>query len=307
MKVSGCLGCGNLDSIVMGSASEISEVHNKKEFIQRPYSIRKCGSCGLYFKDEILDPDLINEYYNSLDSSVWNPLIPCPTELEMEGLIKGYLQPGATILDYGCSQGRFLSRFVGQYDCVGYDIDLRATEVAKGKGIQVMEHSGLESYKGGFDFIVLSDVFEHAMRPTNLITYLFSLLKRGGILCVSTGYADVKIVQFDIADYWYFRTVQHFSMMSEKYIGSLKKELNAELVHYKICSHYDDLLVPKLIHTIEFKLRYFLYRNVSVRKTSLVYGIMRRIPLLSRITKWYTQPHYLFAQDHVVVAMRRIY
>jgi 2-polyprenyl-3-methyl-5-hydroxy-6-metoxy-1,4-benzoquinol methylase len=290
----------------MGSAGEIIEIHNKREFIQKPYSIRKCDSCGLYFKDEILDSNSINEYYNSLDSSVWNPKILCPTESEIEGLIRGHLQPGATILDYGCSQGRFLSKFVGQYDCVGFDIDLRATEVARGKGIRVMEYSVLESNKGSFDLIVLSDVFEHAMKPTDLVTYLFSLLKTGGILCVSTGYADVKIVQYDIADYWYFRTVQHFSMMSEKYVNCLRKELNAELVHFKICSHYDDLLMRKISHAINFTLRFFLYKNVSAKKASLAFKIIRRIPLLSRITRWYTQPHFIFAKDHVVVAMRKI-
>jgi len=305
MKVHSCPGCDYSDNLIVGHADELVEMHQGRQFVQHQYNVCRCKRCGLYFKDEVLDEKNLTEYYNSFDSTVWNPKYPYPTETWVEREINKCAPNGLSILDYGCSDGRFLERFVKEHDCYGFDIDERSVKIASGKGIKMIKSGDLEDGKLVFDVVILSDVLEHSFKPTELVRKLFMSLKPNGKLLVSTGYADSSFVRFDISNYWYFRTVQHVVMMSGEYIEYLKATLNAKVPNLKICSHYDSSMKEKLISGLKFRLRFFLFKYISSDKTTWYHSIISSLPYLSRITKWKYQPYHPFVKDHVVIVFER--
>jgi SAM-dependent methyltransferase len=305
MKVAVCLGCNSAQYNYMGKSEAITDIRNDQEFVQEEYSILKCKNCGLYYKDHILSEEQLNQYYNSFDFSLWTPSFPYPTETIAANFLIKASGKSSRVLDYGCSDGRFLSQFADNFRCYGYDIDERAILLAREKGITILDKYELSLSKDSFDFIVLSDVFEHSSQPTILIEELFLLMKKGGSLIIITGNADAKLAKFDLADYWYFKNLQHLCMLGDEYINFLVKKLNCQLTLKETCSHYDDNLVKKRVRKLFFELRFFLYRNISVKKKSFKNKFLKRIPVLKKITKWYTQPFYPYSKDHLVIVLKK--
>ena len=169
----------------------------------------------------------------------------------------------------------------------------------------MLNEKELKKQVGVYDFVLLSDVFEHSIQPTKLIDDLFLLLKANGLLIIATGNADARSAKFDLADYWYFRTIQHLCMLGETYISFLVKRLDSQLYAKVYCSHYNGNVFIKLYKKIIYVLRFIFYKYVSVRKTSFAHKLFKYIPVLNKITRWYTQPYYPYFKDHIVFAIKK--
>ncbi len=305
MKINACIGCGSDKWHFVSKAGEIIEKRNNLNFIQEAYSIFKCDNCGLYFKDHFLSEAELVRYYNSIDSAVWNPTIPYPTEIIAANFLLKRLTPASKVLDFGCSEGRFLSAFVDKCDCYGFDLDERAILLAAKKGIKILDQEDIDSGAFAFDFILFSDVFEHSLEPTKLVKNLVSLLKNGGHLMIITGNADAQPAKFDLADFWYFRTPQHLCMLGDKYIDFLVKKTNCQLLMKQACSHNNNKSVIKLFSWLQFSLRMILYKNVSLKKRSYHFKLLKKIPFLKKVTKWFTQPYYPYFEDHYFICLKK--
>ena len=85
----------------------------------------------------------------------------------------------SSILDYGCSEGLFLSflRTHGFKDCSGYDkySERYSDEAALGRE---------------YDVVVCQDTIEHVDDPKGLLIRLAQAVRPGGVLCVGTPRAD---------------------------------------------------------------------------------------------------------------------
>lgn len=299
MKVNACIGCGEKQSVSCGSAEGFDELIGQKKFTQQSYSILKCSHCGLYYKNEVLDESQLNEYYNSFDFKAWEPAGNYPTEDIVEQFLLS--KSGLHVLDYGCSEGRFISSFVQRHSCFGFDIDQRALALAEKKGVSVLNEKALAESKNRFDVIVLSDVFEHSMAPTKLLKELLQMLKDNGMLIITTGYADAKTCQYDLPNFWYFRTVQHVCMLGDKYINFLEKQVAVKVVEKKFCSHYRAGTGQRLFYTMRFR----LFRFVNDYRNSLLVKTFSQIPGLNKITRWKVLPYHPYSKDHIVLFLQR--
>lgn len=298
MKIKGCIGCGEADSVSFGNSEAFVEIINGKSFKQEAYTILKCKNCGLYYKDNILTQELFNEYYNSFDFQVWTPDIEYVTEQVVEKYLLS--KPRSKVLDYGCSSGRFISAFVQQHECYGYDIDVRALKEAAKKGIITITKDELVNYTRKLDVIILSDVFEHAAEPTKLISDLLKMLNKDGILVISTGYADAKACQYDLANFWYFRTIQHVCMMGADYINYLQARFKTRVLKKIVCSHYQASFKQKMFYGLRFN----LYKFIDSNRSSVLVRAISRVPYISKITNWKQQPYYPYSKDHVVLFLQ---
>lgn len=298
MKINECISCGETRYENAGSSNAFNEVINGRVFTQEFYSILKCSNCGLYYKDHILSEKLFNEYYNSFDFEAWTP----ETAYTTEQVVSQYLfsKDNLKVLDYGCSNGRFMAKFIDRHECYGYDIDTRALKIAEEKGIHTLDKDALEKQKQVFDAIVLSDVFEHSTHPTKLITDLLAMLKKNGVLIISTGYADAKVCKYDIANFWYFKTVQHVCMMGEDYINFLQKKFKVGLLNKIICSHYQTTFRKKIFH----QLRFDLFKLIDSNRNGIVTKMIAQIPYLKKIARWKTQPYHPYSKDHIVLFLQ---
>lgn len=298
MKTDQCLGCKSSSSNVVGRSNSFNELAGTNTFKQEAYSVLKCNNCGLYYKDHFLNAFEFNDYYNSFNYKAWAPIVKYPTE----EIVLKYLTSvsHSRILDYGCSDGRFLSTFVGKNDCYGFDIDQRAIQIAKTKGIQIISDS-TEIYLKYFDVIVLSDVFEHSTTPTILIQHLLSLLNDNGVLIISTGYADSRAARYDLANFWYFRTVQHVCMMGKDYVDYLEKHFEIRSIKKFYCSHYRFTIKEKLF----YKFRFNAFKFVKDHRKSFLVNAILRLPYLRKLKRWEYQPYYPSSKDHIVLFVQK--
>jgi 2-polyprenyl-3-methyl-5-hydroxy-6-metoxy-1,4-benzoquinol methylase len=95
---------------------------------------------------------------------------------------------GASLLDFGCGDGRFLhfAKEMG-WSVVGVDFDEKAVLAARAIGLDV-RLGGFESIRPEerFDAITMSHVIEHVHDPIYTLRRCFDLLKPDGILNVET-------------------------------------------------------------------------------------------------------------------------
>jgi SAM-dependent methyltransferase len=97
---------------------------------------------------------------------------------------------GATLLDYGCGPGWFLSYAEAHFETVGVDFSREALLEAKNNVHQTRLILGNESVltelkPEHFDVITVFDVLEHVPDPTPLLKSFNRLLKRQGVLALS--------------------------------------------------------------------------------------------------------------------------
>jgi 2-polyprenyl-6-hydroxyphenyl methylase/3-demethylubiquinone-9 3-methyltransferase len=105
------------------------------------------------------------------------------------------LTPGAAILDAGCGNGSFLSAFRGRgWKLRGVDFAETSIQLARSRypdvRFEVADATGDLSALGYgmYDAVISTEVIEHIYLPRKFIANCFRLLKRGGILVVSTPY-----------------------------------------------------------------------------------------------------------------------
>ncbi|MFN8250191.1 MAG: class I SAM-dependent methyltransferase [Ferruginibacter sp.] len=299
MKIEQCISCGSKRSRVCSSADGFKEIFGNREFVQEAYSIRQCHECGLYFKDHVISPELLNDYYNAFDFTAWQPSGKYPTEELVDAFLSG--KTNLRVLDYGCSEGRYLSKFTGIHQCYGFDIDERALKLAAEKKINVIQEAEFDKYKDHFDVIILSDVFEHSMAPTALLKKLFSMLSANGELIIMTGYADAPAAAYDLANFWYFKTIQHVCMMGDAYIHFIQRTLQVKSLKKTYCSHYNSSLGKRLFYGTRFG----LFRFVNSNRRNPLVRFLSLVPYVKKVTGWKVLPYHPYSKDHVVLFLQR--
>src|SRR5439155_26740137 len=144
-------------------------------------------------------------------------------------------RPAAKVLDFGCGVGRILGHLITRHRCHGVEVNPRATAVAKLKGITILSESDLSSGKeGGFDFVILSDVFEHLPNPLEFLRTLTGVLGPRGELIVSTGNGDAVRCQKYLSHFWYFRSLGHLQMLSPKQLHLCAEQLDMMRIESRI-------------------------------------------------------------------------
>lgn len=95
---------------------------------------------------------------------------------------------GATLLDFGCGDGRFLAfaREMG-WNVTGVDFDEKAVATAQALGLDV-RCGGFEVLEANqkFDAITMSHVIEHMHHPLSTLEKCYDLLNPNGIISVET-------------------------------------------------------------------------------------------------------------------------
>jgi SAM-dependent methyltransferase len=172
-------------------------------FLSRDFHFVSCGHCGFvavadpstdyaalydekYYRGEGADPlvDYAGELYHPDDTArlyEWRGIV---------ALLRHRLGElsGKRWLDYGCGAGG-LVRYANQMtevDCVGFDTG-GFTDRARACGIPILSEAGLSGTQGSFDIITMIEVIEHVADPIALLQSLAALLRRGGILFLTTG------------------------------------------------------------------------------------------------------------------------
>lgn len=103
----------------------------------------------------------------------------------------GLVEPGARVLDVGCSSGT-LARLLMQKGCTVYGIERDPEAAAQARTVCAdvivgdLETMDLPFGEETFDAIVCGDVIEHLRAPDEALRRLQPVLRKGGLLALTT-------------------------------------------------------------------------------------------------------------------------
>lgn len=131
------------------------------------------------------------------------------------------------VLDVGCGYGTLIERVrAAGHDCFGVEPDPAAVVVAKKRGLKVKLGvvEKLPYHGGSFDVVVLTEVIEHLPAPDKALAEINRVLKKGGLVIVTTpNVVSLWLVIERMWD-WYARLDyhhEHFFYFSTRSLASL--------------------------------------------------------------------------------------
>ncbi len=301
LAIDRCPACGSPDARETGpAAAPITAKAAEITFEQPTYRVLECARCGLLYRDCTPPAAEFALYYSLVRASKWEITGYYPTErAALECLRK--LAPQSKILDFGCSSGRLLASLTSDYDCYGIEINPEAANAAARKGLRMVSLGELSQKDAPkFDAIILVDVFEHLSAPLELLRKLAIALQPRGSFIIVTGNGDAPACRRDPAGFWYFREIEHVSMLTRRHAEFVAAELRLRPAGWTTLCHYDLTLREKLVQQTQ-SFAYWQFR----KRTALARGFLRFLPLFHRLRQGDAAPTYSCSRDHVLAVFEK--
>ena len=149
-----------------------------------------CRNCGFVFMSRIPTMEELNSHYK-LYSYATNSVVSPLTVLSYHQLLDEMevYRENNTIIDVGCGKGWFLleARKRG-WDVYGTEFSDEAIKICIGNGIKMVKGDldSLDFEKVKFDVVFSSEVIEHVNNPIEQFEQMFSILRPGGLLYLTT-------------------------------------------------------------------------------------------------------------------------
>jgi 2-polyprenyl-3-methyl-5-hydroxy-6-metoxy-1,4-benzoquinol methylase len=163
-------------------------------FTKNKYDIHKCQVCGFVFVHPLPELHILEKYYKTSYEKGAYKLYADAEDIRLKinewrfAEIAPYLNNG-NILDVGCGVGYFLN-VASKNNLSTYGTEFSEQAVKKAKE----NHKNI--YKGSleeanfpdsfFDNVTIFDVIEHVMDPTGTMKEIGRIIKKGGILSLTT-------------------------------------------------------------------------------------------------------------------------
>lgn len=154
------------------------------------YELFACARCSVHHWQPLVHPGA--DYYESESVSIYRDLHDGSKSAD-DPRFERFFRESSSLgvrraLDIGCSDGTFLRRLKlsGPIDVWGVDIDQRALQIAKSRGLNVQRATVsdfIETAKAEgltFDLITAFDVVEHLTDPIGTLRSLHQILSPGG-------------------------------------------------------------------------------------------------------------------------------
>jgi SAM-dependent methyltransferase len=153
------------------------------------FELTKCIKCNLVFSSITPTEEDISKYYEKYAYEGISELSPITTIRFHEWLAKfESFRKLNNILDVGCGRGEFLeeAQKIG-WNVIGSEYSETAVKILKEKKIPTISGDIVEYLTDKyFDVIVSIEVIEHLRTPLQNIEKMFSLLRPGGLLFLTT-------------------------------------------------------------------------------------------------------------------------
>jgi 2-polyprenyl-3-methyl-5-hydroxy-6-metoxy-1,4-benzoquinol methylase len=193
-------------------------------FVKDGHEIARCPGCGLIFRRDLPEasdlPRLYGEDYFRADSEEATGVGYLDYLADEEThrrnahrrlrLLEKFQQP-ARLLDVGCAAGFFVAEASEKgWDASGIDLAVGPTAWGRDQlGVTLETGQFLDLRpQGEFDAITMWDYLEHTLRPRAEIERAAALLRKGGILALSTGDADSRVAKLS-GQRWHLLTPRH--------------------------------------------------------------------------------------------------
>jgi SAM-dependent methyltransferase len=208
-----------------------------------PFSYLRCEGCGLVFLSPRPDGKEIPRFY-AQDYYGENPK-KFRSWLEagrlffawnrMRRVRKLFRGPGKA-LDIGCGQGTFLQLLKKEgWECHGTELTADSASRASRLGISVSvgEIDEHEFASHSFDLITLWHVLEHLPEPLKTLKALTRLLKKGGILAISTPNIDSLQAEVGRSQWFHLDPPRHLYLFSPQTLEQMMESLRFRLLEIR--------------------------------------------------------------------------
>lgn len=165
-----------------------SEIIGEYHHDFRDNTIFRCKQCQVQFMNPVYSDDYLTQYYADYYTGGISPDKVLKGQERTNKIkfhaIEKFIKTPGRLLDFGCGNGNFIhSALKKGWKVTGYDVDCEAMQrVAKRFAVNVgcgnLENNDWQ--KEEFDFIHAHHVVEHLKNPVEVLSYLNSVLKRGG-------------------------------------------------------------------------------------------------------------------------------
>ncbi len=265
------------------------------------YKIVKCQECHLLYKSKIPSYEILDKYYKTLETNYEDINYLFPTDKLVLELINNSDINNLKVLDYGCGSGRLLKEIQIKEGRYGIEINEDAINKAEERGIRIISEEDLvdEKYDSFFDYIILTDVYEHLFKPMELLEFLSHKLKKQGKLIIVTGNSEAVYYKNRIGDYWYFKLFSHLQMLNVKHAKWLAGKLNCDLSDAIECYHYD---VPT---KIELKKNIASFLFFIYQKTNVFFPAIWNLPKIKKIKNWNYPILNSYNKDHLIIILKK--
>jgi SAM-dependent methyltransferase len=161
-------------------------------FNREHFEYLKCGHCKSVFVEPVPDyPTFVRMYAKLVYHDHHYDGEECAERFDYDESVKllmQHIEPGATVLDYGCGTGGFLKALSSNgFVPVGVEFDQDAALFAADHSqceVISLEAFNTFSRVPRFQAIHLGDVLEHLPDPAVILKHLLELLTPGGVLFV---------------------------------------------------------------------------------------------------------------------------
>jgi 2-polyprenyl-3-methyl-5-hydroxy-6-metoxy-1,4-benzoquinol methylase len=289
-----CAVCGS------GKSSLLFINHDRLHGIEGEFNIVKCDECGLVFVNPRPRKEFINEWY----PDAYEPYNINPDDFYQrltDSLMSGYYKENGSlldllkkqacrliytpppkshmgrILDVGCGSGVYLHILKKHgWDVYGVEMSAKAVGFATEKmGLPNIRCGTLEEakYPGEFfEVVLMSHVIEHLFDPVRTLHEINRILKKGGLLIITT--PNIDSVNFKIfGKYWFpLETPRHLNLFEVSSMSKLFRETGFELV-----SRNYDMSTCHLVRSVGYLAKSFSVFANAVRFVFIPFAIIAAI------------------------------
>lgn len=209
--VVGCAACSSSESVLVGTGYDY-------EYGTSPdlFEAHRCLDCGSVYLNPRPDVSEFTRIYPSTYHSLafteenFSIVHKIRSRLEANRLLRycDGVPNDARILDVGCGDGFHLGLLrdhgPGSWTVEGLDLDTRAVEIARRKGLTVHEGTveSIDIPDDHYDVVYTLQTVEHVADPFRMLASIRRLLKPGGRLVIVTDNTDTLDFRLFKSRYW---------------------------------------------------------------------------------------------------------
>ena len=200
-----------------------------------------------------------SEYLNYLEDK---PALQKNFKARTRALLK--YSTGGKLFEIGCAYGFFLEFAQRHWKVEGCDISAAACEEARRQGYNVTcgDFLHLPLKEEEYDAVALWDTIEHLARPDLYMQKASRLLKRGGIVCATTGDLGSTMARMRKHRWRLIHPPTHLYYFDRKSMERLMLKNGLEIIHFEHCGYsrsVQQILYSLMVLNHETEVRKKLY------------------------------------------------